>query len=140
MSLNLQGLLAVGSAHESVNIFGNSSLITPATVTTLPGGLLAVATNSGVQSHDEFTFIPTFEARLGFQVTHHLRAFVGYSFLYWFDVARPGDQIDRTVNPVLVPANLAFGSAPAVPARPFESVHKTDFWAQGVDFGMEFRY
>ena len=57
----------------------------------------------------------------------------------YFDVARPTDQIDRTVNPTLVPANLSFGSTMG-PARPAVNFQKTDFWAQGVSFGFEIRY
>ena len=105
----------------------------------LPGGLLAVSSNSGVMSRDEFTFVPEGSARLGLHITNYVSVFVGYTFLYWFDVARPTDQIDRTVNPTLVPANLSFGSTMG-PARPAVNFQKTDFWAQGISFGFEVRY
>ena len=98
-----------------------------------------MSSNSGLARRDEFTFIPEGGARVGVHITNNVTLFVGYTFIYWFDVARPGEQIDRTVNPALVPANLAFGSGVG-PARPALTFSKTDFWAQGVNFGLEFRY
>jgi hypothetical protein len=76
---------------------------------------------------------------VGYQLTEHLRAFVGYSFLYWTHVARPGDQIDRAVNPTQLPLST---TAPQLtgPARPAPVLRDTDFWAQGISFGVEFRY
>ena len=137
--VDLEGKLAVGNAHEVVNASGASTLSGPAGVSLLPGGLLAVSSNSGVMSRDEFTFVPEGSARLGLHITNYVSVFVGYTFLYWFDVARPTDQIDRTVNPTLVPANLSFGSTMG-PARPAVNFQKTDFWAQGISFGFEVRY
>ena len=92
-----------------------------------------------MSSRDEFTFIPEAGAKVGFHLTNHVSLFVGYTFIYWFDVARPGDQIDRVVNPALVPSNLAFGSMVG-PNRPAVSFTRTDFWAQGVNIGLEVRY
>jgi hypothetical protein len=134
------GKLAVGNAHETVNIRGSTTMIGPAGAVVVPGGLLAVASNSGLVSRDDFTFIPEAQVKLGFRFTKNLSAYVGYSMMYWFDVARPGEQIDRTVNPVLVPSNLAFMSAPPMPPRPAVMFQKSDFWAQGVNIGVEIRY
>jgi Putative beta barrel porin-7 (BBP7) len=35
---------------------------------------------------------------IGYNLTYNLRATVGYTFLYWNTVARPGDQIDTSLN------------------------------------------
>ena len=64
-----------------------------------------------------------------------LAATFGYSFLYWSRVERAGDQIDTTVNPTQIPPGALAGEAR--PAFPFNT---TDFWAQGVRFGLEYNY
>ena len=43
--------------------------------------------------------------------------FGGYSFMYWSNVVRPGDQIDRNLNPNLIPTSATFGG-PATPRQP----------------------
>jgi hypothetical protein len=41
----------------------------------------------------------------------------------------------------LLPTSQAFGTAVATaPAQPVSTLQHTDFWAQGVNFGLEFRY
>jgi hypothetical protein len=59
----------------------------------------------------------------------------GYTFIYFSQVARPGDQIDRNLN------LTQLGGAPLVgaPLPQFPWV-KTDFWAQGVNFGATMRF
>src|SRR5438132_1442638 len=136
---DFSGKLAVGNAHEVVNINGGTTLTGTGGPSFLPGGLLAVSSNSGISSRDEFTFLPEGAIKVGVHVTDYITLFAGYTFVYWFDVARPSEQIDRTVNPALVPSNLSFGSGtgPNRPAAPFA---RTDFWAQGVSIGLEVRY
>jgi len=105
----------------------------------LAGGVLALPSNSGHFSRDRFAVVPEIDINIGYQVTDHLRAFVGYSFLYSSNVVRPGDIIDRTVNLTQLPSNLGPGSLTG-PARPMIIVRDTEFWAQGMNFGLEFRY
>ena len=72
---------------------------------------------------------------VGHQLTRHLRATVGYTFLYWSDVVRPGSQASRVLNPTQLPPNALQG--PALPVLHFEG---TDFWAMGLNFGLDFEY
>ncbi len=66
---------------------------------------------------------------------------VGYSFLYVSSVARPGDQIDRVINPNTSPAiGSNFSGAVSSPPHPALNVQSSDFWAQGLNFGLEFRW
>jgi hypothetical protein len=58
---------------------------------------------------------------------------VGYNFLYWSRVARPGEQIDLDVNPDLLPPEEQFAGA----TRPRFEFRDTDFWAQGIRVGLE---
>lgn len=130
--------LALGTTHEQANVSG-TTIITPAggPPSVFTGGLFAQPTNIGHYSQYHFAVVPEIGFNLGYQVTDHWRVFAGYSALYWSTVARPGDQIDRMVNSGLVPPR----QFPAVgPQRPVFNFKDTDFWAYGVNFGMEFRY
>jgi len=49
---------------------------------------------------------------------------------------RAGNQIDLVVNPNLVPPPIA----PLDPLRPAFQFHGSDFWAQGMNLGLEFRF
>jgi hypothetical protein len=137
---DLMGKVALGMTHQVVNINGSTSFAVPGGPTVVqPGGLLALPTNIGHYSRDLFGVVPEVGLKIGYQVTPHVRAFVGYSLLYWNDVARPGNQIDRVVNVSQLPMVLGT-PAGAVPPRPAFAFHGTDFWAQGVSLGLEFRY
>jgi hypothetical protein len=132
--------VALGDMHESVRVFGGTNLLLPgAAVQSTPGGLLAVGPNSILRSKDEFTVVPEFAAQVGYDINCNVRLYVGYNFLYVGDVVRPGDQISRVSNPALVPSSLQFGQAggTSVPTPQFKT---TDFWAQGLNFGVAFRF
>ncbi len=136
-SLDFLAKVALGATHETSNINGATGFMIPGQMPSLqPGGLLALPTNIGHSSHDRFAVVPEIGVKLSYQVTPHLRAFVGYSFLYWSDVVRPGNQIDRVVNPTQLP-----GAGGLVgPARPTTLFHPSDFWAQGINLGLELRF
>jgi Putative beta barrel porin-7 (BBP7) len=143
-SVDARAKLALGSSHEVVRVVGftrlNNTSTTGATPSLVfPGGLLAVSSNSGRQSNDTFAAVPELGFNVGYLVCPHLRIFAGYTFLWWSDVVRPGDSVSRLVNPTLIPSSQAFGIGvgPAVPQSPLKS---TDYWAQGLNFGVEFRY
>ncbi len=132
--------VALGTSHEEVDVHGNTAITPPGGGrTVLAGGILALPSNSGHFSRDRFAVVPEIGINLGCQVTPHLRAFVGYGFLYVSNVVRPGSLIDRTVNLTQIPSNLGPGTLIG-PARPALVLRDTDFWAQGINFGLEIRY
>ena len=51
------------------------------------------------------------------------------------DVLRPGDQIDRTINPTQAAGGVLVG-----PPRPAPLFNTTDFWAHGVNAGLELSF
>jgi hypothetical protein len=133
--------LALGVNHESDTIAGSTTIISPTGATTsASGGLLAISSNIGHHTHDEFAILPEVTINVGYQLSNSIRVFVGYNFLYLDEAARPGDQIDRTVNPSRVPSSIFSGPVPFGPAVPTGNVRSGDFWAQGVNFGIAFRY
>jgi hypothetical protein len=138
--VNFVGKIAIGTVHEVVQIAGATSLLTPgAPPTTVRGGVLALPSNIGRDSNNEFGVLPELSFNVGYWITPLIRAYVGYTWLYLNDVARPGDQISRTINPALLPTSQSFGTPGGLPL-PAAILHRTDFWAQGVNFGLEFRY
>jgi hypothetical protein len=127
--LDLQGKFGFGSMTQRVTISGSQTTIdaTGATVTA-PGGLFTGASNSGEHSRTQSAFVPEFAANLGYRITPHITATVGYTYLYISHVARPSDQIDRSVN----------FAAPAT--HPAFSFNSTSFWTQGISVGLQFRF
>lgn len=127
-SLELLAKMALGANHRTLSIRGFDNDIHL-------GGLLALETNIGRHVDDDFVVIPQFGAEIGYQVCCGLRAFFGYNFLYWADVARAGDQVDLSVDPRNIPpVRPGGGSDPGV------SFRHTEFWAQGLNLGLELRF
>jgi hypothetical protein len=138
--VNVLGKVALGDTHQEVRINGTTVITEPgAAPNVLQGGLLALPTNIGSYNRDTFSVVPEIGINVGCQVTNHLRAFAGYNFLYWSNVVRPGDQIDFGVNPTQLPSARGPGMLVG-PARPAFAFHDTDFWAHGINAGLEFRW
>ena len=106
---------------------------------TAQGGTLALPSNSGIRHGSDFAVVPEVNLNVHYQVTSYLTATVGYSYLYWSSVVRPGDQIDRSVDSRQIPTgqNYVPGVAATSPASQFR---RTDFWANGVNFGLAFQF
>lgn len=133
---NVQGIVALGDTHQEVTIGGSSAFAGPGGApVTQRGGLLALPTNIGTYSRDQFSVIPQVGLNVGRQLTNHVRVFVGYTFMYWSSVVRPGDQIDPVVNPTQLPTPSGPGTLVG-PARPAFAFHETSVWIQGVNVGM----
>ncbi len=135
---SMRGQLAVGYDHQVVEITG----ATTATVAGVPpvvnsGGLLALGSNIGHHSRDDVSVVPQLDVKLAYQVTPNLTASLGYTFLYWGNVVRAADQIDQTINPSLLPPAVTPATGPI---RPEFSFQRSYLWAQGLDFGFEFRF
>jgi hypothetical protein len=134
------GKVAIGGVQEVVTINGATTISAPGFLPFVaPGGILTQPSNIGHFSHRSFAVLPEAGLDLGYQICANTRIYVGYTFLYLSNAARPGDQIDRGLNPAQFPIN---GINPIVSgaARPAFTFHDTDFWAQGARVGLEFRY
>ncbi len=134
-SVDLLFKLGFGNVRESVQINGSTISNDGTGPQEFSGGLLAQRTNIGNYSRDRFALIPEVGATLGFQLTQRLQANVGYTLIYWDRVVRPGDQIDRTVNPNLFPPEAVPFTGPLRPEFDFQ---ETSFWAQGLSFGLTY--
>lgn len=139
--LDVRGQVALGDTHQTIEINGGQAFQgSTGQVVVSRGGLLALPSNIGNFSRDRFTVVPEIGFNLGYQITDHWRVFVGYDFLYWSSVVRPGDQIDRVIDVTQIPNFPVPGATPTGQNRPTVPFKGTDFWAQGVNFGLEFRY
>jgi len=133
-SLDLLVKLGLGNTRSEVFIDGQTITVVPGFGEALfIGGLLAQQTNMGRESQNDFTVIAEAGATLGYNVTYRLRLTFGYTFIYWNKVARPGGQIDRGISQ-LPP------EAPAAAQRPGFAVHTSDYWTQGMNFGLDYRF
>src|SRR5208337_4979978 len=132
------GKLAAGINHETINIQGGQMFVLPTgTVAAFNGGLLALPSNIGIHQRSSFAVVPEVNLNLGYQLTESLKLFVGYDFLWWSNVVRPGDQIDTTLNINQIP-NFVKSPNPG-PNRPLVPFKTSDFWAQGMNVGLEYR-
>lgn len=136
-SLDVLSKVALGNVRSIADIRG-TSVITPtggATVTQT-GGILAQSTNIGRYTNDEFAAVPELGFTVGYSLTPAWRVTAGYNFVYWSKVARAGDQIDRDVNPNLIPDANGPGTDNSHLRPEFRWVYD-DFWAQGLTLGLE---
>ncbi len=135
--------LALGVMRETMDIAGSltTNQFTAPTVVTFAGGYFAQRTNIGSYGRNVFAVVPEASLNVGYRLTSWASIVAGYTFLYASNVARPGEQIDRTVNPTQspsfggpLPTNLAGA------ARPRFRFEGSDFWAQGLSLGVAFQF
>jgi hypothetical protein len=131
LAFDATGKLAMGTTHQVVDIHGSSSLSDN-------GGFFAQPSNIGRTTANRFGIIPTLELKLRYNIYSSWQLFFGYDFMYWNQVVRPGNQVDRNLN---LTQSSVFGTGTLNgPATPVPLFNRTDFWAQGITFGLELRY
>jgi len=123
--------VAIGSTNSEVTIDGQTVVDEEATQ---HYGFLALPSNIGVYQDDAFAMVPEFGLNVGYDLTCHLRMTFGYTLVYWGQVARAGDQVSLDLT---IPTDEGEQLGLARPDFPFA---KTDFWAQGMNFGLEYRF
>jgi hypothetical protein len=134
-SLEVIPKVALGSTNEIVNINGSTRTTqADGTNSVASGGLLALSSNIGQYTANEFAVVPELGLNLGYQISPHMQLTFGYSFIYWSRVARAGEQIDFKVNPDLIP-NSGVQPDPNL-MHPAFAFQETSFWAQGLNFGV----
>ena len=137
-TFSVYGKVAAGISRQTSEIEGSITPISGGTLPSRPGALLALDSNIGLRTKDRFAVVPEVGINVGYDVTPRLRVFGGYSFMYWSDVARPGRQIDRTLDENRIPD---FPAAPAATGvRPAASVTSESIWIQGFNFGILYKW
>ncbi|MBY0512448.1 MAG: BBP7 family outer membrane beta-barrel protein, partial [Gemmataceae bacterium] len=141
LSADLSMKWGIGVVHQEVTAAG-SNTFAPAggAASTENGGLYARDANLGTFERDKFAFNYELGVNLGYQITPRVRAQVGYTINYLSSVARAGDMVDPVAND----ARVRFIAPPVAPApdnRPaFDWSRTTDYWLQGLNFGLSFGY
>lgn len=138
-NLDFTTKVALGTTHQVVNVDGFTHVAGTGTtvVGTFPGGIYAQVTDMGQQAAEQVTIIPQVQLKGSYDVLKCLRLCLGYEFLCWSSVVRPGDQIDRSVDSRFL-SNP--GQVPAGATAPQPLFVRSSFWAQGINFGIELLY
>jgi hypothetical protein len=140
LTLGVVGKLALGASQQLALVDGATNLISAGNPSTPNvGGILAQPTNIRRFYQTNTGVVPEFGVNAGYWLTPNVRLGCGYEFLYWNRVSRPGEMIDTTVNPGLVPRDPNFGNGLGAP-RPAFQLRPSDFWAQGFHVGVMFQY
>jgi hypothetical protein len=135
------GKVAVGTMHQELRVRGLTAFTNPLTNTSgyALSGVYANSSNIGTFTRDEFTVIPEVTLNVGVNITRGFRMFLGYNFLHVENVIRPGDQVNTTINPAVIPFNNLFGS-PVGAAGPGPAFNQSTYWVHAANFGFSFRY
>jgi hypothetical protein len=72
--------------------------------------------------------MPELGVKMGYDIRRNLQFTVGYTFLFWSDVALAGDQINTTVDLLQQTSNPSF------------QFKETGYWMQGIDLGVTYRF
>jgi hypothetical protein len=136
--------LGLGAMAQSVDIGGSlatDDFTDNGSVQTFSGGYFALPTNIGSHSRTVFAVLPELLLNVGYRIAPTASIFLGYSFLYTNSVARPGNQMNRNINPT---QSVSYVGEPPVslqgPAQPTFGFNSSSFWAQGVTAGIGIRF
>ncbi len=127
--MNVMSKVHLGNMNQQVNRIGrratfdaNNNLLNQANL-----GVLNTQ-NLGVFEQDTFAFAPEINLKLGVEVLPYTSLTIGYSFIYWSEIALADNQIDRAVDPL-----------GQINPGPFE-IQSEGFYLQGIDFGLTVNY
>src|SRR5205807_1838370 len=134
--------IALGNNSEDVAVSGSQlRFFANGTTAASSGGLLALPSNIGSHHLNKFAQVPEAELKLIYPVGNHLRLSLGFSALYWNNLVRASNQIDRAIDITQIPNNpLAAGAIPTGLARPSVPFTQSDLWLLGINFGVECRW
>jgi hypothetical protein len=138
LGVTITGLVAPGVNHQTTTISGGfTSVNFTAPTDSGPEGIFSQPSNDGRYTTDKFCVVPELQFKISYALTSWLRASIGYDFMYMSNVIRPTDQINREL-----PKGQTFNQAdPTVSTTSPSVIYKsTDFYAQGMSFGLEFSF
>jgi hypothetical protein len=133
--LEWRAKVALGANFNTADINGSTTITAGGVTTTLPGGLLALSSNTGSFTQTRFAAVPDFVVKAGYQFAPAWRVVAGYEVMYWTGVQRAGGLIDTTVNPNLLPPAAGGG-----PPRPLAQFDTSSLLAQGFSLGIRYEF
>ncbi len=136
------GKVALGGTRTSTTIGGgtirtvtNDDPDIDPVETFYAGGVLALPSNIGSYGRTEFAAVGELGLRLEYALNKQCRLTAGYTVIYWPNVARVTDSIDRLVDSSQIPP--AANPSATSPSFAFQD---SDFWAQGVSAGLHIEF
>jgi hypothetical protein len=141
-SIEFTGKFAFGSVHQEARIDGFSTTqVGAAPPTTFPNQsiLLVQPSNVGTFTRNRFAVMPEGLVNIGYQITPHIRATIGYDVWDLSSVIRSGQAIDPNVNPSLT-KYIAFNQTSPIRQPTFSFANADDWWANGLTLGLSFTY
>jgi hypothetical protein len=137
-AVGLEGRMGVGAVQQKVTIDGSTTLSGVGPVQRVGPGVLTAGSVNAVFNRYKLSLAPEFGVKVAYHLTDHLAVTGGYHFLYITDVARPGEQVQRNVNPTRIPSGQNFGAAGPAPA--VVEPRDTDFLMHGLSIGLMFKF
>jgi hypothetical protein len=131
--LGANGKVAFGQVFTDTTLEGKFRV----NGTVVPAGFYSRPDVAGDRDSSRYAVVPAVGVTMGRAVGEHGRAFVGYNFLYVNRVVRGPDVIDPTPA-VLAADPLDTTTLRSIPNQ--REVAVSDFWAQSMSFGFEWRY
>lgn len=143
LTLKLLGKAALGASLSRFLVEGSTVVSEPQTDAATgrselvvterhEGGLLSQPSNIGRYNTDTFAFLGELGVSLEYVWSPNVRLSFGYTLVYWSDVARALDHVDTTINPTQFRSGDLQGAD-----RPEFRFALEDFWAQGLNAGLE---
>lgn len=135
LSWNMLAKVAFGNMNQEATISGSTTSSVPgAGSSTSDFGLLALPSNIGRFDQDEFAIVPELTVSMAYNVSNNFAVQLGYTFIYWSEVALAGDMIDTTINTTQLTGPLVGDS------RPSASLTSDGFWYSGLSIGGRLRF
>jgi hypothetical protein len=135
--LDLGARVGLGLNQEHLEATGRTLLTNSTGQTQYLFGGLFVPPNLSRADRSPIGYMSEVNVRLGYRFARNWIASVGYTFLYWGNIIRPEGQINPNIDPRNVPSSLSYNPSGPVPQF---ALGTTNFWAQGLTFGLEYRY
>ncbi|WP_202947327.1 BBP7 family outer membrane beta-barrel protein [Zavarzinella formosa] len=130
---------AAGYMNSYTDVMGSSTLNNLGVASTAAGGRFFDAADIGRHKDGDFAFIPEGGLNLGYQLTPKVRLQMGYTFMYVSRVIRPGSSFDQSINNRALPTDPNYGLAPSA-AYNRDLTKNTDYFLQGINFGLQFGF
>lgn len=122
----------MGNMSQSLDFQGFNTRTVPGVApTTQSGGVLAPVGGFSA-NEDVFSFIPEANFKMAYKFRKNVSLSVGYSFLYFDNVALVGDNLIRNIDA----SSIGTGVAGTNPNYTAGNIEDSGLWVQGIDLGF----
>lgn len=136
--LDVRTKLGFGRTEQTVRTDGGTALTTATGETTVLGdrGLLVQPFNAGLEvKRKAWSVVPEFSINGGLQLNEYFSIYLGYNFLYWSNVVRPGDALSQNISLQPCCPGVILGAH-----EPSLNPTQSSVWIQGLTLGLEINF